>query len=195
MTVRSCPAPYSVDYKFARWTRWKSLPVQIESICRSHILRPLVSGLASERSATRVRASFVARLPPYGYQVYAVTPTANPNKPMLIVHPSNVLENEYLRVQIASNGTFLVQDKVTGQDLYAIWDTLRTVETAEMVTITPTPLEDRVENTTGLERVHISRLTNGPAVQRYQIDYDWSLPESLDQLQDGSAAKHDALCA
>ncbi|HLO13787.1 MAG TPA: hypothetical protein VK206_03090 [Anaerolineales bacterium] len=93
----------------------ESLPVQIESISRSHVLRPLVSGLASERSATRVHASFVASLPAFGYQVYAVTPTTNPNKPITIAHPTNAMENEYLRVEIASNGTFLMQDKVSGQ--------------------------------------------------------------------------------
>ena len=32
-------------------------------------------------------------------------------------------------------------------------------------------------------RAHISRLTAGPAVQRYRIDYEWSLPEGLDGLR------------
>jgi len=38
-----------------------------------------------------------------------------------------------------------------------------------------------VENTLGLNS-QISRLNDGPAIQRYQIDYNWSLPESLDRL-------------
>jgi len=156
------------------------LPVEIESISRSHILRPLVSGLASERSATRVRASFVASLPPFGYQVYAVTPTANPNRPITIAHPSNMLENEYLRVQIASNGSFLVQDKTSGQ-LYRDLGYFEDGGDCGDAYNYSSPIEDRVENTLGLH-AHISRLNDGPAIQRYQIDYNWSLPESLDSL-------------
>ena len=156
------------------------LPVEIESISRSHILRPLVSGLASERSATRVRASFVSSLPPFGYQVYAVTPTANPSRPITIAHPSNMLENEYLRVQIASNGSFLVQDKTSGQ-LYRDLGYFEDGGDCGDAYNYSSPIEDRVENTLGLH-AHISRLNDGPAIQRYQIDYNWSLPESLDSL-------------
>jgi len=154
------------------------LPVQIVSIGRSHVLRPWVSGLASERSATRVRASFVASLPAFGYQVYAVTPTANPNKPVTVAHPANVIENEYLRVHIESNGTFLIQDKVSGQiyrDLGYFEDGGDCGDGYNY----SAPLEDQVENTLGLN-AHISCLADGPVVQRYQIEYDWSLPEALD---------------
>lgn len=156
------------------------LPVQIDSVSRSHILRPLVSGLASERSATRVRASFVASLPPFGYQVYAVKPTANPNKPITIAHPFNVMENEYLRVQIAQNGTFLLQDKFSGEvyrDLGFFEDGGDCGDGYNY----SAPLEDKVQNTLGLN-ARISHLNDGPAIQRYKIEYDWSLPESLDSL-------------
>ena len=157
------------------------LPVEIESIDRSHILRPLVSGLASERSSTRVRASFVASLPPFGYQVYAVSPTANPNRPTItIAHPSNVMENEYLRVQIAPNGTFLVQDRVSGEVYRDLGYFEDGGDCGDGYNYSP-PMKDRVENTLGLN-AQISRLNDGPAVQRYQIDYSWSLPESLDGL-------------
>jgi alpha-mannosidase len=156
----------------------ETLPVEIESISRSHILRPLVSGLASERSATRVRASFVASLPPFGYQVYAVTPTVNPNKPITIAHPSNVMENEYLYVEITANGTFMVQDKVSGEVYSDLGYFEDGGDCGDGYNYSP-PMEDRVENTLGLH-TQISRLNDGPAIQRYQIDYNWSLPESLD---------------
>jgi len=154
------------------------VPVQIDSINRSHILRPLVSGLASERSATRIRASFVASLPAFGYQAYAVTPTPKPNKPVTVAHPTNVMENDYLRVHIESNGTFLIHDKASGQiyrDLGYFEDGGDCGDGYNY----SAPLEDRVENTLGLN-ARFSRLTDGPAVQRCQIDYDWSLPASLD---------------
>jgi len=158
-----------------------SLPVQIESIDRAAVLRPLVSGLASERRGTRVRASFVAKLPAFGYQVFAVAPAENPNRPVLVVHPHNVLENEYLRVQIAANGTFSVQEKASGQvyrDLGYFEDGGDCGDGYNY----SNPLEDRLENSLGLA-AHISRLKAGPAVQRTRIDYDWSLPEGLDDLR------------
>jgi mannosylglycerate hydrolase len=154
------------------------LSVEIESITRSHILRPLVSGLASERSATRVRASFVASLPPFGYQVYAVTPTVDPNKPITIAHPSNVMENEYLYVEITANGTFMVQDKVSGEVYSDLGYFEDGGDCGDGYNYSP-PMEDRVENTLGLH-TQISHLNDGPAIQRYRIDYNWSLPESLD---------------
>jgi alpha-mannosidase len=153
------------------------LSVEIESINRSHILRPLVSGLASERSATRVRASFVVSLPAFGYQVYAVTPTANPNKSVTIAHPSNVMENEYLYVEITANGTFMVQDKVSGEVYSDLGYFEDGADCGDGYNYSPS-MEDRVENTLGLN-AQISRLSDGPAIQRYQIDYNWSLPESL----------------
>jgi mannosylglycerate hydrolase len=154
------------------------LPVQIESMSRAAVLRPLVSGPASERRGVRVRASFVAKLPAFGYQVYAVAPTRNPNKPLTLAHPHNVLENEHLRVQIAPNGTFSVEEKASGQvyrDLGYFEDGGDSGDGYNY----SYPLEDGVENSLGLAP-RICRLSAGPAVQRTRIDYDWSLPESLD---------------
>ena len=157
------------------------LPVQVESIRSSHVLRPLVSGPASERRGVCVRASFEANLPPYGYQVYAVAPMADPNKPVTVAHPHNVLENEHLRIQIAANGTFSVEEKASGQvyrDLGYFEDGGDCGDGYNY----SYPLEDRLENSLGLAP-QISRLGAGPAVQRYRIDYNWFLPESLDDLQ------------
>lgn len=157
------------------------LPIQIESIGRSHIMRPLVSGPASERSATRLRVAFPANLPAFGYQVYAVSPTAKPNRPVTIAHPANVMENEYLRVQIASNGTFNIEDKITGQvyrDLGYFEDGGDCGDGYNY----SAPQEERLENTLGLNAC-ISWLGDGPLIQRYQIDYEWSLPEELDSTR------------
>lgn len=153
------------------------VPVQIESIDRSSMIRPLVSGPASERRGVRVRASFSAHLPAMGYQVYAVAPTENPNKPVTVLHPHNMLENEFLRVRIAPDGTFSVEDKITGQiyrDLGYFEDGGDCGDGYNY----SYPLEDRVENSLGCVK-HISRLTAGPVVQRYRIDYEWHLPQGL----------------
>ena len=157
------------------------VPVQIEAMSRSHILRPLVSGPASERSVTRVHASFMAKLPALGYQVYAVKPTANPNKPVTVAHATNVMENEYLRIRIAPNGTFTLHDKVNNQTYSDLGYLEDGGDSGDGYNYSA-PLEDRVENTLGLN-AHISCLMDGPAVQRYRIEYDWFLPESLDSFR------------
>jgi len=179
-------APVMPDPKF-RGVRLRPLnsleplPLQIESINRAHVMRPLVSGPASERSVTRVRASFSAQLPPYGYQVYAVSPTPNPNRPVVISRPPNVLENEYLRVHIMANGTLVVEDKVTGQVYHDLGYFEDGGDCGDGYNYSD-PVEDRVENTLG-SSPRISRLSGGPVVQRYRIDYDWALPEGLDALR------------
>jgi alpha-mannosidase len=156
----------------------KPLQVQIESIRRSHVLRPLVSGPANERRGVRVRASFEANLPAYGYQVYAVSPTANPNKPQTVAHAHNILENDSLRLQIASNGTLHLQDKMTGKVFSDLGYFEDGGDCGDGYNYS-FPLEDRVENTLG-SAPRISRLADGPVVQRSRIDYTWSLPEGLD---------------
>ncbi len=175
------PDPSFRGLEFRRLDSSEPIPVQIESLTRSSVLRPLVSGPASLRATTRVRASFNASLPPYGYQVYAVQPVGNPAKPVVVAQPHDVLENEVLHVQIGSNGTLTVTDKATGQvyrDLGYFEDGGDCGDGYNY----SYPVEDRLENTLGLS-ARISRLANGPAVQRCQIDYDWPLPESLDQLR------------
>jgi alpha-mannosidase len=154
------------------------LPVQVESIRRSHVLRPLVSGPASERRGVCVQASFKANLPAYGYQVYAVAPTMKPNRPVIIAHPHNVLENDFLHLQITANGTFSLRDKTSGQvygDLGYFEDGGDCGDGYNY----SNPLEDRVENTLG-SAPQISRLVDGPVVQRTRIGYDWLLPAGVD---------------
>jgi mannosylglycerate hydrolase len=155
-----------------------TIPVQVESIDRACVLRPLISGPASERRGLRVRASFMANLPPFGYQVYAVAPTDHPNKPVIVAHPHNLLENEHLRVQVNPNGTFVIEEKASGQ-VYRDQGYFEDGGDCGDGYNYSYPLEDRLENTLGAS-TRISRLADGPAMQRIRIDYDWMLPQSLD---------------
>ena len=133
-----------------------------------------------------MRASFKAKLPAYGYQVYAVAPTANPNKPVFVTHPHNVLENEHLRIQITPNGTFIVEDKASGQ-VYRDQGYFEDGGDNGDGYNYSYPLEDRVENTLGAARASAgwrtalsfsvpASITTGPYRK------DWMPP-------DGSAAK------
>jgi alpha-mannosidase len=172
------PDPNFRGLRIRRLDGGDPLPVQVESISRSHVLRPLVSGPASERRGACVRASFMADLPSFGYQVYAVAPLVNPNKPEIVAHPHNVLENEHLLVQIAPNGTFSIEEKASGLFYHDQGYFEDGGDCGDGYNYSY-PLEDRLENTLGYAP-RISRLANGPAVQRTRIDYELSLPESLD---------------
>lgn len=154
------------------------IPVQIESITRSAVLRPLVSGLASERRGVGVRASFMAKIPAYGYQVYAVTPAEKPNKAIRVSHPGNIMENGSLRIQINQNGTFNIEDKTNRQTFRDLGYFEDGGDCGDGYNYSY-PLEDRVENTLCSAPV-ISCLDNGPVVQRLSIDYDLTLPARLD---------------
>ncbi len=76
------------------------------------------------------------------------------------MHSHNVLENEYLRVQIASNGTLRLEDKATGQvyrDLGYFEDGGDCGDGYNY----SYPAEDRLENTLG-QVVRISRAGRWP---------------------------------
>jgi alpha-mannosidase len=97
---------------------------------------------------------------------------------VIVAHPHNVLENETMRIQIAANGTLNLQDKATGQvycDLGYFEDGGDCGDGYNY----SYPLEDRVDNTLG-SSPRISRLADGPVVQRSRIDYALSLSEGLD---------------
>ena len=158
-----------------------AMPVQIEAITRHTITRPLISGPATFRDVVHVRAAFEAAIPAYGYQVFAVRPQAVPNRPQIDLHPHNVLENKHLRVTIETNGTLTIVDKATGQiyrDLAFFEDG---GDCGDGYNYSP-PAQDRVANSIGLAP-HISRLSAGPCVQRYRIDYDWPLSVGLNDTR------------
>jgi alpha-mannosidase len=155
-------------------------PLQIESRSRTCNADPLGGGLNFSQ-VERVRASFYARVPAFGYAAYSVRPDPKPKKHDLLASPHNVLENDYLWVSIASNGLLTITDKVTGEryrDLGLFEDG---GDCGDGYTYSY-PAEDRVVNSLGLAP-NISRLAAGPAVQRYQLDFDWPLPDGLDDAR------------
>jgi len=159
----------------------KSIPVQIESMSCASVLRPGISGPSSFRDVKRVKTSFEASVPAFGYQVYAVRPEANPNHPVTLNLPHNVLENQYIRAQVQPNGTLTIKDKISGQTFRDLAYFENGGDCGDGYNYSY-PLEDRVETTLGAAP-RILRLTEGPAVQRYRIEYDLQLSEGLDDLR------------
>ena len=160
------------------------IPLQIEPLSRATVSHPLGSGLAFG-SVVRAQVSFHAHVPAYGYAVYGARPDPKPNKfargSSAEACPHNVLENAHLQVKIAPNGTLTVTDKATGQ-VYTDLGYLEDGGDSGDGYNYSYPAEDRVYNTLGLPH-SIIRLADGPAVQRYRLDYDWSLPVGLDDAR------------
>lgn len=157
------------------------IPVQIESIGKATVTRPLISGPSTLRNVVRVRASFRAQLPAYGYQVYAVRPQAKPNPVSHPKSPANTLENDYLCAEIMPNGSLTLTDKSTGATYSGLAYFEDGGDCGDGYNYS-FPAEDRVYNSLGLN-ARISRLANGPVLQRYRIDYDYALPVSLSETR------------
>jgi alpha-mannosidase len=174
------PDPHFNGLTLHALTDGAEIPLQIESRSRTCSSDPLGGGLNFSQ-VERVRASFYARVPAFGYAAYSVRPDPKPKKHDFPASPHNVLENDYLRVSIAPNGLLTITDKVTGEryrDLGLFEDG---GDCGDGYTYSY-PAEDRVVTSFGLAP-NISRLAAGPAVQRYQLDFDWPLPDGLDDAR------------
>ena len=156
------------------------IPLQMESRSQAMTVNPLADGL-NFCEVVRVRASFPAHIPAYGYATFGVRPETTPNRHTLTVRPHNVLENEFLRVEIAGNGSLTVTDKRSGERYVGLGYFEDGGDCGDGYTYS-NPAEDRVLNSLGLAP-QISCLAAGPAVQRYRLDYQWALPIGLDELR------------
>ncbi|MCC7353803.1 MAG: hypothetical protein IT330_08600 [Anaerolineae bacterium] len=156
----------------------EEIPLQLESIRRTTVSRDAVAGPPAPVEVTRVCASFRAKVPGYGYRAFAVRPDHKPVKFPSPLHSDNVLENEHLRVVIAPNGTLTVTDKATGQTFRDLAYFEDGGDAGDGYTYSY-PMFDRVLNTLGAAP-RLVRLADGPAVQRYAIEYDLALPVGLD---------------
>ncbi|UCC62663.1 MAG: hypothetical protein JSV36_18210, partial [Anaerolineae bacterium] len=156
------------------------VPLQIESLARTVVSRPLAGGLALSE-VVQAQISFHARVPAYGYATYGARPDPRPNKSEAAAHPHNVLENEHLRTEIALNGTLTLTDKATGQVYEGLGYLEDGGDCGDGYNYSY-PAQDRVYNTLGLAP-RIMRLAEGPAIQRCRIDYDWPLPVGLDDAR------------
>ncbi|MCD6291408.1 MAG: hypothetical protein J7M34_12960, partial [Anaerolineae bacterium] len=156
----------------------EEVPAQIEDATVMGVGRTLLSGPTATQGIIRVRATFPVReLPAYGYQVLAGRLTAKPNKYDAPRHPANVMENEHLRVEIQPNGTLCITDKATGQRFTDLGYFEDGGDCGDGYTYSYPP-HDAVITTLGA-RPRILRLSDGPIVQRYRIEYDLELPVGL----------------
>ena len=166
----------------------EGIAVQIEGMEAANITRPLVTGPGAFRDVLRIQAAFQTSLPPMGYRVYAARPEMLPNRLEICSLARNVLENAYLRVEIAANGTWTLTDRQTGQVFHHLGYFEDGGDCGDGYNYS-NPACDRLYTTLGAAP-RISQLSPGPVEQCYRIDYDLALPEGLD---DQRRARREAL--
>lgn len=167
---------------YIRPVEGEPVPVQMHSIDQTTKAIALASGPRGVIDIRRVRASFRANIPAYGYATYYVKTDAKP------IHwqpqynpPINCLENEYMTVTVNPNGTFdlhLHNSEHVYRNLGRLDDS---GDNGDGYTFSP-PLFNRAYSThTASPR--IARVGTGVNVQHIRIEYDFALPRSLDDAR------------
>jgi alpha-mannosidase len=93
-----------------------AVPCVVEPMKDCHRLSQAPHDIPAGQHLKRWKIRFPASVPAFGYAAYTVIGQDKPNE-----NPSDLrgvgagLENEYLRVEVAANGTFTLTDKATGQ--------------------------------------------------------------------------------
>jgi len=123
----------------------------------------------------RFRVAFTANdVPPLGYTTFKAVATPSP-KPAITPHIpcSNVMENEFLRVRVHTDGTISLTDKRTGAEFRG----LNLLESGGDVGDSyryAAPLQDRIYTSSGAAgTLSVERI--GP-VSTYRVDYTLRLP-------------------
>ncbi|MCX7000195.1 MAG: glycosyl hydrolase-related protein, partial [Candidatus Sumerlaeota bacterium] len=129
-------------------------------------------GYLTRRFRVKLKAE---RIPALGYMVYTVEPNEKPDRRSgsLFAAP-NVMENEFLRVEVNPDGTLKVAEKTTGAE----YDGLLTLEDAGEVGNAwrrIAPAFDQVIYSTGAE-ASIKRVEDGPLSATIRIDLSLKVP-------------------
>jgi alpha-mannosidase len=157
------------------------IPVEIVDITDTTIASALASGPRGTMDVRRVRVHFRAQMPACGYTAYAVSTDPKPvNWSPPSVSP-NVLENEYLRVQVHPNGTFDLTDLESGQQFSGLGSFEDGGDCGDGYVFSPPPF-DRVYTTHGAQPA-IMRVGRGIGVQHVRIQYAWALPARLNDAR------------
>lgn len=159
----------------------EEIPLQIHNLEQTTRAIALASGPRGVMDVRRVKASFRAKIPAYGYTSYFVKTDPNPIKWHSKPVPFNVLENEYLTVIVQPNGTFDMHTQ--RQDL--IYEGLGLFEDSgdngDGYMFSPPPF-NRVYTTLGASP-RISRVGTDVGLQQIRIEYDFGLPICLDDAR------------
>ncbi len=159
------------------------VPVQIESLAEMPVALAMASGPHGIMDVRRVRASFHARIPAYGYTTYMVKTDPKPAKWPAPNVSHHEMENEYLNISVNPNGTFnlsYIESGVTKyfQNLGLFEDS---GDNGDGYTFSPPPF-NRIYSTQSASP-RIAKVGRGVGVQRMRLEYDFELPVSLNDAR------------
>lgn len=161
------------------------LPVQIHDIQNTTQAIALASGPRGVMDIRRVQASFRARIPAYGYTTYFVKTGANPIRWKSGLSEPNMLENEYLKVKVNSNGTFDLVRKNANDEAGDCFEGLGLFvdsgDNGDGYTFSPPPF-NRVYNSLSANP-RIASIGTQIGIQHIRIEYDLEIPVGLDETR------------
>lgn len=167
------------------------IPVQVHDITATTVATALASGPRGVMDVRRVRASFRARVPAYGYTTYYVQPEANPSRwGHGIPTAPHILQNEHLRVTVHPNGTFDLHALATGITYSGLGLFTDSGDNGDGYTFSP-PRGNRLVTTQGSAPA-IARMGDDVGARQIAITHTLLLPEGLD---DARQQRRDTLVA
>jgi alpha-mannosidase len=155
------------------------VPVQIHSLIPTTTASALASGPRAIHDVRRVRASFHAMIPAYGYTTVYVRPDTRPTR-WQPKYPSapHVLQNEHLRVTVQPNGTFNMELLASGTVYRGLGLLEDSGDNGDGYTFSP-PITNRTY-TTITSSPMIQRLGDDVGLHQVRIVYELPLPVGLD---------------
>ena len=156
----------------------EAIPIQIHDIEITTTAIALASGPRGVMDMRRVRASFRAKIPANGYTTYYVKTRRNPSQWQAETTP-NILQNEHLKVEVQSNGTFdlTIYHENEYYTYYGLGLFEDSGDNGDGYTFSP-PQTNRIYTTKGANP-RIAHVGTGVGLQQIRIEYDFELPASL----------------
>ncbi len=136
-------------------------------------------GSAFNFDSTRLKIAIDAEVPAIGWSCFKVVPKQASSRPVDVISTEpNVLENEFLKAVVHSDGTVTLLDKQTGE-------TFAGLNTFEDEGECGGPLSHVKPNVPGLyttagQPADIALIQNGPLSSTIRVERDWMLPDGLD---------------
>ena len=161
----------------------EEVPLQIHNMQTVVQAIALASGPRGVQDVRRIRASFAASVPAYGYSTYYVKTDPNPNRYKARSLPTHTLENEHLRVQVNPNGSFnlRVNGDAQGVEYKNLGLLVDSGDNGDGYTFSP-PQYNRVYST-ATASPRISAVGTGIGLQQIRIEYNFELPSGLDDVR------------
>jgi len=157
------------------------VPYQLMNIDKAlaEMLQPMNAQVSTMMDRYFIAIS--AKIPPMGYTTYIVKPLRKqpiPKRYLGSLSPKpNVMENEFLRVEIEGDGRINIFDKVNNHSVKGLHYFEDRGEAGDAWMTTP-PVQDEIYTTIGNSAI-ISKVADGPMMCTYRIEHTLLLPKDI----------------